>query len=153
MTQYELIAIGLATWGAALSTVLAGVRIWEARREGVRLSADYFFSNEPRMGNRININNTSKTPVLVTFWELVWVRRKWGRRIFNGGRSPDQPSDAEFTIGPHAKHVLLFTGQNHFAWDSTTASKGKIYLRLVIVGRRRPIWLKVYDPGEKWVPR
>lgn len=151
MTRYELIAVGLAAWGAMLSTLLAVVRIWETRREGLRLSASYGFHSDPDEGNEVIVLNTSKLPVMVSYWELVWGHYSWGRFIIDEEewKFPLTPEDMDFTVPPHSKHALRFVGGEHFEWGPSSSKRGKIYLRLHIVGRHRRVTLLVYDPDNK----
>jgi hypothetical protein len=75
MTQ-QLFSMILAIWASLLSTVLACVKIWEVWRDRLRLSASYEFSAPGHGGNKIIIENPSKQPVMVSYWELFWLKRR-----------------------------------------------------------------------------
>jgi hypothetical protein len=127
------LSIALALWGAVLSTVLAGIKIWEVRREGIRLTTFYRFHSDPAVGNDVIIQNLSKSPVMITFWSLHWVRRHWGRSIIIDGRFPEE-GGSNLTIAPFSQHVLSF---DYIEWGARAVHKAKLWLVLHIVGRRR----------------
>jgi hypothetical protein len=139
------LSIGLALWGAVLSTVLAAIKIWEVRREGLRLTTSYSFSTDAAVGNDVIIQNPSKNPVMISYWALLWLQRRWGRWIITNAKFPDE-GDLNVTIAPFSQHVLSFEDATHFDWGASAVHKGKIWLKLYVVGRRRPVWLLVYDP-------
>ena len=147
MTQ-ETISIVLAIWGAILSTGLAGIKILEVWRERLRLSTSYSFSS-PDYGkrNEIIIENPSKTPVMICYWELLWQRRRLLKLETVNGRFP-QKGYCNITIGAHARHTLEFTEQEYFDWGRAAVKMGKLYLKLHIAGRRNPVLLKVYEPNK-----
>lgn len=143
-------AFVLALWGAILSTGLAALRVWEFATRGPSLVSRRHFSPSPEQGNTITIENTSATPAMISYWELVWVS---GRHPpFNEKRrvgSPDARSPIKtMTIAPHSTVDLLFSGQEYFGWGAGTESMGRLFLKLHMAGRRKPRWLFVYDPKE-----
>jgi hypothetical protein len=78
-------------WGAILSTALAGIKISEVWRERVRLSTSYSFSNSDyRKTNEIIIENPSKTPVMISYWELLWRSRRFLKMETASGRFPQE---------------------------------------------------------------
>jgi hypothetical protein len=146
MTQ-QTISIILAIWGALLSTGLAGIKILEVWRERLRLSTSYSFSHPDYGGNEIVIENPSKTPVMISYWELLWRRRRYLKLETTNGRFPLE-GYCNITIGAHTRHTLEFTEQEYFDWGHATIKMGKLYLKLHIVGRSKPVLLKVYDPNK-----
>lgn len=147
MTQMGVLSIALAIWGAILSTGLAAIKVLEVWQQRMRLTTSYCFTSDPEQGNNIVIENPSKTPVMISYWELLWVRRSFFRIVVNDGEFPDE-GYCNITIGPHSRHVLNFRDQHHFAMGRLSSRKEKLYLKLYVVGRRRPVWLQVYNPGK-----
>jgi hypothetical protein len=132
-------------WGAALSTGLAAIKIFEVWRERPRLTTSYSFSSHPDYGeNEIIIENPTKTPVMISYWELLWLKRRWPMRNVRYGRFPDD-GYCNITIGAHSRHNLKFTESEYFSASRTVKEFGAIYLRLHVVWRRKPMLLKVYD--------
>jgi len=144
MTQ-PLLSMILAIWAAVVSTALACIKIWEVWRERLRLSTSYEFAAPGHGGNKIIIENPSNTPVMVSYWELLWMKRHHVTRETTGGEFPNE-GYCYITIPAHERHVLAFDGEDYFEWGVSTIRKGKLYLRLHIVGRRAPLTLKIYDP-------
>ena len=144
VTQQAISTI-LAIWGAILSTGLVGMKILEIWRERPRLSTSYSFASPGWGDNEIIIENPSKTPVIISYWELLWLKRRYLRLQTNHGTFPNE-GYCNITIGAHSRHTLVFSEQEYFDAHQTTADFGNIYLRLHVVGRRKPILLKVYEP-------
>lgn len=64
----------LAAWGAAVSTGLAGIKIWETFwRDRLRLASTYSLTGEEGEPHLITIANLSSLPVQVSSAELYWV--------------------------------------------------------------------------------
>ncbi len=145
MPFFDWLPIGLAIWGAALSTVLAATKLWEVWKKRFRLSTTYSFSSHPEEGHEIIIENISKTPLMLSYWELLWVKGPWWRSRVTDEKYPDE-GYCGVTINPHSRHVLKFEGLEKFSWGKKAEAKGVLYLKLHAAGRRRPLWLKVYDP-------
>jgi len=139
------LTLWLGIWGAALSTTLAGLKFYEVWRDRSRIQTTYSLS-DPEIGNEVTIINISGRPLLVSYWELTWVSGiLWWRKEEN----PVPLSEPGFlAIPPHSKHVLAFAEEDWFTWGSRTVSKGRLYLRLHIAGKRRPTALMVYDPRK-----
>ncbi len=146
MTQ-QLLSMILAVWAAVISSALACIKIWEVWRDRLHLSTSYEFSAPGYGGNRIIVENPSKTPVMISYWELLWIKRRRVTRETTGGRFPDE-GYCDITIPAHGRHVLKFDDEEYFDWGHSTIPKGKLYLRLDIIGRRRPLTLKIYDPSS-----
>ena len=145
--KQQTISIILGIWGAGVSTSLAGIKILEVWRERLRLSTSYSFSHRDHGGNEIIIENPSKTPVMISYWELLWRRRRYLKLEITGGRFP-QEGYCNITIGAHARHTLEFAEQEYFDSGHAAIKMGKLYLKLYIVGRSKPVLLKVYDPNK-----
>ena len=134
----------LSIWGATVASGLAGLRVWEVWQERARLSVTCSFSSDPRTGHEIIIQNPSTTPFMISYWELLWVTREFCRRKTVYGMFPNE-GYCDITVGGHSRHILRFQGAEYFPWRTEDAIRGKIYLKLYIVGRRRPLWLYVNE--------
>jgi hypothetical protein len=136
----------LGVWGGVLSTCLASIKFLEFRRERLRLSTTYSFSDAEH-GNEIVIQNPSKMPVIISHWELMWRKRRLFRSVVTEDIDYGFPEDRrEIIIAAHDTHALVFGEEDHFSWGYKTVKKGKLYIRLHIAGRAKPIVLEVYDP-------
>jgi hypothetical protein len=133
----------LAIWGALLSTVLAGVKLWEMHRARPRITTSYSLSAPDQGGNQIILENASSTPVMVSYWELHLRKRKGFRVETVSGRFPNE-GYCNITIGAHSRHVLSFEDEEYFSWGVSEQDGAVWWLKLHIVGRGRPVWLRVY---------
>ncbi len=124
----------LAVWGAFLSTVLAIIKLWEIYRERARLIVSYSFSS-PENGNDVILYNPTKTPVLINYWELLWIKKRWFHSEVTFGEFPND-GFSDIIIPAHSRYVLSFREQMYFEWHHDSRDKGDIYIRLYIVGRR-----------------
>ena len=139
----------LGIWGALISTVLLVIKIIEMWRERLHLSASYRFSDRDHGGNEIIIQNPSKTPVLISHWELLWRKRRPFRTETTQTLDYGFPEDRrDITIAAHSTYTLRFTEQNYFEWGCKTRDKGILYIELHIVGRKIPLLLHIYDPSR-----
>jgi hypothetical protein len=137
----------LAVWSTILSTALACLKIWEVSRDRLRLTATYVFSVRPEDGNEVIIQNVSKTPALITYWELMWAHRRLGRTVFERMAGyPTNEGYCHITVTAHSRHVLDFKGKEHFeTHGEIEGHKVSLYLRTYLV-RRSPVWLLVWKP-------
>jgi hypothetical protein len=142
MIQQNL-SIILACWASVVSTILAAIKISEVWRDRLRLTTSFGFSSPGCEGNEVIIENPSKAPVMISYWALLWIRRHSLREI-EYGRFPPDVGYCDITIPAHGRHVLHFEGKEYFDVRSGKTGKGKIYLKLHIIGRRRPFMTLVY---------
>jgi len=133
----------LAAWGAALSTILAVVKFWEIWRNRTRIEVSYNFTGSPDIGNEVIIRNLTGTPILITYWELLWRHKSWFRWKQSKEISPNE-SFEDLKLGGHSNIKLTFREQDHFDWGSSAVGNDRIYLRLQIAGKTNPILRKVY---------
>ncbi len=139
--DYSLLAI----WGAVLSTILAGLKIWELWRARRRIEYSHNFRGPEELGNDVIIRNLSSTPIIVSHYELVWLKRRWFGLKKNEVRSIVPDSDfTEFQISPHSSQILTFTDEQHFDWSPDSLSGAAIYLRVHIAGERKPRLAWIY---------
>jgi hypothetical protein len=135
----------LAIWAAFLSTSLAAIKLWEVWKQRLHITTSYAFGTL-EYGNEVVIENPTGTPVIVTYWELLMIQKAgWHKTIVNG-RFPNE-GYCNLTIGPHSRHTMPFKGKEHFAWPSAGATH--LYLKLHVVGRRRPVTLLVHRRGQR----
>lgn len=138
----------LALWGTLLSTALAGIKLWELSRDRLRLTATYCFGDTEEYGNEVIIQNTSKIPALITYWELMWADRRMGWIFFERmQRWPSNEGYCHITVPAHERYVLHFKGDEHFKPRSEVEGHPvSLYLRAYLAGRKSPVWLLVWKP-------
>lgn len=136
-------ATPLAIWGAALSTFLAGIKVWEVWRARVRIEIGYSFTSDENIGNDVIVRNLSGTPLLVTYWELVW--RKRGLLGWKESHlvSPELGNE-DIKVNPHSSFKLTFNEMDYFSTNHDIMAGRKIFIRLYIAGRSWPMLRKVY---------
>jgi len=133
----------LAVWGAALSTILAAVKFWEIWRNRIRVEVSHNFTGIPDVGNQVIIRNLSGTPLLITYWELLWRHKSglgWKQSKSTG---PDEYFE-DLKLGGHASIKLVFRNQDYFDWGVSALGNDRIYIRLHIAGKAKPVLRKVY---------
>ena len=133
----------LALWGAALSTVLAAIKIWEIWKTRVRVEIGYNFTGNDDMGNEVIIRNLSSTPLIITYWELIWRQRTLFGWKQSHAIGPEE-SVEDTKLAAHSSFKLIFQGKDHFDWGSSALNGRKIFIRLCVAGRSRPLMRKIY---------
>ena len=133
----------LAVWGAVLSTLLAAVKVWELWKTRVRIEVGYNFSGNESIGNEVIVRNLSGTPLIITYWELIWRQRTQFAWKQSNTIGPEEDND-DIKVGAHSSVKLSFRDANHFDWGVSALGHRKIFLRLHLAGRSRPILRKVY---------
>ncbi|MFZ0943558.1 MAG: hypothetical protein WB930_21025 [Syntrophobacteraceae bacterium] len=136
----------LAIWGSLISSVLACIKLWETWRDRRRLTTSYSISYADDDESQIIIENPSNTPVMVNYWELLWIKGRLFRPETIDGVFPNE-GYCNITIKAHDRHVLSFKGgQKHYR--GRNATKAKLHLKLYIAGRNRPYSYIAYDPAK-----
>jgi hypothetical protein len=127
-------------WGAGVATILAIIRVWEFVRDRRQLHLTYSSMDRE---TKIVVSSIGKNSVFVQSYFLYWRSSRWfGKRkaldlafpedeIINHSVSIDKPL------------VLIFAEQNYFSMRRSDMPNAKLYLGLIISGRRNPIILKV----------
>jgi len=133
----------LAVWGAALSTLLAVAKFWEMWKGRTRIEVSYSFAGDEAIGNEIIIRNLAATPILITYWELRWLHRSWFRWKQSGGKYPEE-AFGDLKLGGHSSTKIVFREEDHFDWGASALGNRKIFIRLHIAGKTRPVQKKVY---------
>ena len=138
--------LALSAWGALLATILAVVRLWEFfSNDRLRLTTSYLISSNAEEGHTFTIENSSNRPVMVTYWELFWASRWLGRTWFDRGEAWPEEGSYDVTIPPHSRHQLNFAGQSYFKFrNEIDGRKVHLYLKLYLVGRKKPVILFLY---------
>ncbi len=133
----------VAIYGAVLSTILMLVKFWELWRSRSRIEIDYEFTSLPDIGNTVIIRNLSAIPMTIRYWELQWRRCRWCSPKPEHSVTPEEFGD--IVIGSHASTRLVFSYMNYFSSSPNALGKNRIYIRLNIAGRSRPVLKKVYS--------
>lgn len=133
----------LAAWGAGLSTLLAGVKLWELWRNHFRVDVSYSFTGLQEEGHEIYIRNLNNRPITLEHWELEW---RHGRRP---SRKTDLIAMAEdFSAGrkidAYDSMTLRYIGEYYFSLRPVSDGKA-LFIKLYFVGKKKPKVLKVYS--------
>jgi len=136
------------TVALVISGALAVIRVYEFVRDRwwLGLYVKTSLTSDADIGNTVVVLNASGTPANVYYFDLVWVPRWRGmkRRIFRKISHDASPLEFEYcdaTVPPHGQYTFSFSEADHFDWGIQL--KEDIYLRLWLVGRRRPVWFWV----------
>lgn len=132
----------IAWWGAGLSTFLALIKIWELWQSRFRIDVGYNFKSLVEEGNQVFIRNLTSHPVIVEHWELLLGKGLFPFRGYEPLVLPGAYSE-DFRIEAHTSAALTFRGGDHFSWSEKFLKGRKIYLRVIVAGRR-PITKLVY---------
>ncbi|GAB3131243.1 hypothetical protein GCM10027256_37280 [Novispirillum itersonii subsp. nipponicum] len=137
-------AITIALYGAALSTVLAVVKVWEIWRDRFRLDIGCTFVGNPEVGHEIRIRNLSTKPFILKYWDVFY-----GSSVCPFQKE-ELVSDRDFgnidpdtTIAPASTHTLIFADESYFSVNHNSLRGRSVYIRLHIAGRK-PIRRKLY---------
>ncbi len=133
----------IALWGAGLSTILALIRIWEVWSSRRRIEVSYSFGC-PEDGNDIIIRNISDKALIVTYWELQFCKKKGLRWLPYRTINPWEPVH-DICIDAYSTKNINFSGPDHFHWGYKALCGKRLYLKLHIAGRRRPVTYFVYQ--------
>lgn len=137
------ITIYIALWGAALSTILFIIKIWEAWKNRARIEISHNFTSHQEIGNEVIIRNISNTPIIITYWELLRIKGSILNKKENLISSPED-FDSDLKINNHSSITLTFNHQDYFDWGISSMKQGRIYIRLYFAGKSKPILYKVY---------
>ncbi len=131
-----------AIWGAILSTLLAGVKIWETFwKDRIRLTTTYSFSDEPSTDDTITVVNLSGVPIQVSHWTLAWKPNLFRWNTSTIDVTPEEGTGM-FKIGPKDSHTISFNDLAKFDWSYRSAQHRQLLLTLHVFGRRSKV-LKV----------
>ena len=125
----------LALWGAGLSTLLAGVKIWEICSNRFKVDSSYNFTSSEDIGNEVLIRNLTSRAFILTHWELLYFRRSWPLRQFEPLASPEY-DDGDTKIEPYSTLKLCFREADYFSTSPRALKGRKLYFRIWVAGRR-----------------
>lgn len=134
--------IFISWWGAGLSTLLAILKLAELWRNRFRIEISPNLTDSESHGNTIQIRNLSNKPIIITYWEIMYVSGRWPRRKFEVIAHPDHDS-GDCRIESQSTLELIFTEQDYFSWSHKILNGRKIFIRAFIAGRR-PILRTLY---------
>lgn len=135
-----------AIWGAAVSTSLGLVKLWETFwKDRLRLETTYSFIGLREEADEITVVNLSGLPVQVSHWTLAWKPNpfRWCTSEIDVTPEREPQSISRFTIPSKGEYTLYFEEDSKLDWSYRTAQHRNLYLTLYIFGRRRPKELKV----------
>lgn len=130
-----------AWWGAALSTLLGIIKIWEKWNTRFRIDIGYMFTGSPTEGNEMFVRNLASHPIIIGYWEVLLVSGIWPFRSYKTLVSPEQFA-SDIRIEAHSSETFIFRNEDHFSWSNKTLKGKPIYMRLHIAGRH-PMLKKV----------
>src|SRR5689334_13514586 len=126
-----------AAWGAGLSTVLGIIRILEYLKTRTNLELSPILRSDEEEGHDILIKNNSTVPVTVHYMDVVRAKKaKDENSIEHLVHFED--NHILFTIEPRGAHSAKFSEGDYFPTRG-----GPIFLRLWVVGQKKPLWLKI----------
>jgi hypothetical protein len=144
--QGATLSVALGAWGALLSTLLAGIKLWEIWRDRHRIEIGHNFTSDESIGNSISIRNLSGRAFILSYWELLYGAGCWPFRKFNELRSQDFDV-GDTKVEAYSTYTLSFCDEDHFG-SSPKALKGrKVYIRMHVAGRK-PVLRLVY-PADR----
>ena len=118
----------LAVWSTVLSTILAGVKVWEVRNNRLKVNVSALWTGSEDIGHSITIRNLSSFPVILVGWELFYRQQKFFI-------PQDEPIEknvfdwSDVTINPVSVFSLDFNGQDYFS-TRKTMEVNNIYIKL-----------------------
>jgi hypothetical protein len=125
----------MAVWGGLLSTVLAGIKVFEWWRDRDRLDISFGSTSSVEHGNQIQIRNLSIRPIIIKHWELFFAFDSKGIRDYELVESAEY-DDSDLTIAAHASKQWNFCEARYFSTSEKQLRGRSIYLRLSIAGRK-----------------
>jgi hypothetical protein len=140
--QGVTLSVILGAWGAALSTLLASIKLWEIWRDRHRIEIGYIFTTSESIGNSISIRNLSGRAFILSDWELLYGIGCRPFRRFNELRSPDFDA-SDIRIEAYSTYTLSFCDEHYFDSSPKALKDRKIYIRMQVAGRK-PMLRLVY---------
>jgi transcriptional antiterminator Rof (Rho-off) len=134
----------IAWWGAVISSILAGIRIFEFWRERFRIEVSCTLRGGESLGNTIQIRNISSKPIIVSSWEVVYVSGRWPFDDYQDVVCSDHDS-GDLRIESHSTLELNFTGQDYFSWSQKDLCGRRVFIRIYIAGRGS-VFKLLYSP-------
>ncbi len=138
----DLLTVTLAVWGAILSTILAGLKVWEIRQNHFRVETSYNLTSSETEGNEIYIRNLNNRPITIEHWVLEWQKEFWPFKKTDL-IAMSQDISAGRKIDAYDNLTLRFADEDYFSTGKPLSDGKSLYLKLHLVGKRRPKIVKV----------
>lgn len=135
--------VWIALWGAVLSTFLGALKACEMWRGRFRIDVGCALTGDAGLGNTVTIRNLGGKPVIVKYWELLWVTGRWPRRTESVFNSPAEYA-TDIPVAPGSSRTLRFVGEDYFGWGDRALKGRSLNIRLYIVGRPRSLLRRLY---------
>jgi hypothetical protein len=144
----------ITTFGAYVALGLAGLKVLEFFRDRKPvLSVEPLLRGSAEIGNDLLLLNSSKVPACIYYYELMWVKPKFLTRRFGlmreevGYEFSLEDNTADITIDGYSIATLNFSDDHYFDWGDDV--KNDLYLKMSMVGRKRPFWFWITGPKRK----
>lgn len=112
-----------------------------------RVYANLALTGSSDHGNILTITNGSDVPVMVDYWEVVWMKWTWKGRKPGQVEASQDFDDHGFTLAANTRKVFQFIEGDHFGWGVRMAKHGKLFLRLYLDGSKKPHETMLHDPN------
>ncbi len=97
----------------------------------------------PEIGNDIIIRNLSGTPIIISYWELLFCERKGFKWTAYRNENPAEDTH-DICIPAYASTKINFSGADYFEWGHKALGGKRLYFKFYIAGKRNPIKRLVY---------
>jgi len=134
----------IAIWGGVVSTILAIIQIRGFWKDRFKLNISLGLNCPDFKQNLITITNLFSRPITISNFELFWSKNINDADDFKR-LSTGFEQDCCITIPAHSPRKLVFDDEYYF---SVSPNKGRLYLKLSILGRKKPILKSLYPIEE-----
>lgn len=141
----------ITTIGSYVALGLAGLKVLEFFRDRKpKLSVEPLLRGSAEVGNDLLLLNSSKVAACIYYYELIWMKpsfltKHFGlRREVVGYEFSLEDSATDITIDGFSLTTLNFSGGDHFDWGDDV--ENDLYLKVSMVGRKRPFWFWITGP-------
>ncbi|OOQ57411.1 hypothetical protein [Mucilaginibacter pedocola] len=145
--QISFASLFISLISLMVAIVLAWIRVVEYRRDNRSLQVSYTMSYYPDEWNIIYLTNISSKPILIDYWDVVWVKRQGLFRYKYEGVLSRNNEDLHVNLPPHSRKQFDFKDQYEFDWNSHKHEGEALFLELRISGKKKPLYLFVYKPN------
>lgn len=135
ITAALAIVAGLATITGQLKAIMEPIALFLGRKP--KLVVEGSFADLPEIGNTLTVANPTKEVVMISWWELAWVKRQW----WGGFKIDYLIDDADFdwpgrNMEPHSRWPKTFSGESFFSTAHKHRQGRRLRLRLKVTGER-----------------
>jgi hypothetical protein len=152
VTDWKNIVEVLTPIGALTGFIAFAFKAWEFYRDRRPLLAvQASLTSDPDRGNTILVHNASRVPTTIYNYSLQAIPKTLFSRVwprFKGWENVEfdlEDQHADINVPAYGQAAIEFSGPDHFVWG--VRRKDDLYLRLWIVGRRRPLHFLVARAG------